>query len=60
MKQENTLGPPVTKGRGPKEKDQPPPIHNQEGNTYIEHDNGFGRVLGLQAMITMLKTQIFP
>lgn len=32
MKQENTLGPPVNKGRRPREKDQPPPIHNQEGN----------------------------
>lgn len=35
MKQENTLGPPVTKGRGPNEKDQPPSIHNQEGNIHI-------------------------
>lgn len=32
MKQENTLGPPVTKRPGPREKDHPPPIHNQEGN----------------------------
>lgn len=58
MKQENTLGPPVNKGRRPREKDQPPPIHNQEGNI-LNMTMDIGRVLGHEAMITMFKTLIF-